>query len=81
MYDAWSICADCGEEILGFQSMGDIIQLFAIASEENTARPGPIPNSDDIALDVFRAIIGSSEWLIVPPLTGRKVSNGAFMQS
>ena len=70
---ARTVGADCGEEILGLETVGDVVKLFAVAREEKCACSGSIANADDIALYVFRAVVCGGEGLIVATLAGRGV--------
>jgi hypothetical protein len=56
--------ADRGEEILGFEAMGDVVKFFAIAGEEDGASSGPVADADYVALDVFGTVICRGEGLV-----------------
>ena len=73
MHCARAVGADCGKEILGFESMGDIVEFLAVAGEEDSPGSGTVAYADDIALDVFWAIIGGREGLVVAAMAGRGV--------
>ena len=73
MYGTRSIRANCREEILGFQTMGHVIKLFSIASEENRTRPRAIAHANYIALYVFWSVGCRCKRLIVPSLATRGV--------
>lgn len=79
MHGARAVCADSGEEVLGFETVGYVVELFAVASEEDGARAGAVANSYNVALDVGGAVGGRCEGLIVAAGTGGGVGYGGFM--
>lgn len=70
MYGAGPAGADGGEEVLRFQAMGYVVELLAIAREEDGAGAWTIADADNVALNVFRAVGGRGEGLVVAPGAG-----------
>lgn len=68
-----AVCANCRKEILGFETVRDIIELFAIAREEDGARSGAVADTNDIAGCVGRAVLRGREWLVVTPGPGGEI--------
>jgi len=62
---ARAICADSGEKVLGFEAMGYIVELLAVAGEEDCASAGAIANTYHVALDIGGAVICGGEGLVV----------------
>ena len=79
VYGARAICADSGEEVLGFETVCYVVQLFAVAGEEDGARAGAITDSYNVALGVGGAVRGWCEGLVVTAGTGRGVGYGGFV--
>lgn len=81
MNGARSIGADCRKEILAFETVSDIVELLAIASEEYAASTWSISDPNNVTLDELGTVIGAAEWLIISPLTGRSVGHRTFVQT
>ena len=79
VHGARAVCADGGEEVLSFETVSYIVELFAVASEENGACAGAVADAYHVALDVGRAVGGRCEGLVVAAGTGRGVGYGGFM--
>ena len=79
VHGARAVCADGGEEVLSFETVGYIVEFFAIASEEDGARAGAVADAYHVALDVGRAVGCRCEGLIVAAGTGRGVGYGGFV--
>ena len=67
---AGSIGTDCGKEILCFKSMGDVVELLAVACEEDRSTSRSVSNTDNVTLYILRAVTGWSEGLVEPTVTG-----------
>jgi hypothetical protein len=78
---ARSVGTDGWKEVLRFKSMGDVIELFAIAGEKYGAAPRPVSNTDNITLDILRTVGSWGEWLIETTVARRNVGNGRFVVS
>jgi hypothetical protein len=72
---------DCWKEVLRFQSMGDIIELFAVAGEKYRATSRPVSNADNITLYILWAVGSWGERLIEATVTRRDVCNRCFVIS
>ena len=72
---AWSIGADCGEEILCFQSMGNVVQLFAIAREKYRPTPGSVADANNVTLNILRTVDGWNERLVESAVPRRNVGD------
>ena len=79
MHGTRPICADGGEEILGFQAVGDVVELFAVAGEEDGASSWAVADADDVALDVFGGVVCGSERLVEAAVAGGDVREGGFV--
>ena len=79
VHGARAVCADSGEEILGFETVGYVVELFAVAGEEDGTRAGAVADSYNVALDVGGAVGGRCEGLVVTAGTGRGVGYGGFV--
>ena len=73
MHGAGTAGANRGEEILRFEAVGDVIKLFAVTGEEDSAGAWTVAETDHITLDVFGAVGGRGEGLIVASVAGRCV--------
>lgn len=71
--------ADRGEEILRFQGMRDVVELLAVAGEEDGARTWSIADAYDIATDVGRCVGRWYKGLIESAVASRGVGNRGFM--
>lgn len=65
--DAWSVSADCWEEVLILEAMYDIFKLLAVTGEEYGSRARPVPDADDVALHNLRAVLRWCERLVISP--------------
>ena len=79
VHGAGSISADCGEEVLGFEAVGYIIEFLAVAREEDRAGTRAVADTNDVALDVGRAIWSGREGLVVPAGPRGGVGYGGFV--
>ena len=79
VHSAGAVCADGGEEILSFETVGYIVEFFAVASEEDGARAGAVADAYHVALDVGGAVGRRCEGLVVAAGTGRGVGYGGFV--
>lgn len=79
MDGARPVGADGGEEVLGFEAVGDVVELLAVAGEEEGSGAGAVADADDVALDVGRAVGGRCEGLVVAALAGGGVGYGVFV--
>lgn len=70
MNRAGAVRADCRKEILGLEAMGYVVELFAVAGEEDCARTRSVPDTYDISLYVLRTVICRSKGLVVAALAG-----------
>ena len=69
----WAVCANRGEEVLALEAVCDVLESFAVASEENSTGPRAIAYTYYIALYVSWRIVRCVEWLVVSSLSGRSV--------
>ena len=74
-----AVCADGGEEILGLETVGYIVEFLAVASEEEGARAGPVTAAYLVALYVRGAVGGGGESLVVAAGTEGGVGYGGFV--
>ena len=65
-----SVRADGGEEILGFETVSNVVKLFAVPGEKDGACSGAVTDANDITLDVFGAVFCRVERLIEATVTG-----------
>ncbi len=49
--DAGPVGADRGEEVLRLEAVDDVVELLAVAREEDGARAGSVAYADNVALD------------------------------
>lgn len=56
MNAAGAVGPDCWEEILTAVVVSHILQLLAISSEEDRARPGAVSNTDHVALEEWGTV-------------------------
>ena len=66
VHGAGSVGADRGEEILGFETVGYVVEFFAVTRKEDRAGARAVADANDVALDVGRAIWSGREGLVVP---------------
>ena len=76
-----SIGAHCRKEILCFESMGDIVQLLTVASEEDCSASRSVSDTNDIALYILGAVEGWGERLIKTAVTRGYIGNGRLVVS
>lgn len=79
VHRAGSVGADRGEEVLGFEAVGYVIEFLAVACEEDRAGARAIADANDVALDVGRAIRSRREGLVVPARTRGGIGYGRFV--
>lgn len=65
VYLTWSVCADCWEEVLSLETVSDVLELLAVAGEEDGAGSWAVAATNYIALDVGRPVWSWHEWLVV----------------
>jgi hypothetical protein len=81
MHDAGAIRTDGGEEVLRLEPVDDIVELLAVAREEQGSRARTVADADNVSLNILRAVVRGSEGLVVPSVTGRSISNGVFVEA
>lgn len=79
VHGARAVCTDGGEEVLGFETVGYVVEFFAVTSKEYGARAGAVADAYHVALDVRGAVGGRCEGLVVAAGTGRGVGYGGFV--
>lgn len=79
MNNAGTIGTNRREEVLGFESLRNILKPFAVASKEYGTRPRSVSNTDNVSLDKFRAVVSALEWLVVSTGSVGKVSDGVLV--
>jgi hypothetical protein len=62
---ARSLCADCREEVLSLESVCNVVKLLAITCEKDCSCARPVPNSDNVSLNVSWSVSGRCEGLVV----------------
>lgn len=65
MDDGGTVGTDGREEILGFETMNNFVELLTVASKEDCACSWPVPNPDNIALYDRRTIWSRRERLVI----------------
>ncbi len=78
---AGSVGTNSGEEILRFQAVCYVFQLLAISSKEDGSGSRSVSDSDYVSLQELRAVVGSVERLVVPPLAVRHIGDRLFVES
>ena len=81
MDSAWSIRPNSRKEVLGFQSMSNVVQLFPIPREEYCPCSWSVSHTNYITLDVLRSIACRNEWLVKPSMAGGDVSHRRLVES
>lgn len=76
---ARAVGADGGEEVRCLEAVGDVVELLAVAREEDGAGARAVADADDVALNVGRSVGGGSEGLVVAALAGGGVGYGVFV--
>lgn len=79
MDSAGSVGTNGGKEVVGFQPVGYILELFAVACEEDGSCSRSISNADNVALYIGWSVGGSIERLIISSMATRRVCNGILM--
>ena len=79
VHSARAVCADSGEEVLGFETVGYVVEFFAVAGEEDGAGAGAVADTYHVALDVGGAVGGGCEGLVVAAGTEGGVGYGGFV--
>ena len=79
VHAARPVCADRGKEILGFEAVGDVVKLFAVAGEEDGARSRTVANANNITLDIFGGVVCRLEGLVEAAMAGGGVGQGGFV--
>ena len=77
----WTIGSDGGEEILRLETMDNVVELFAVACEEDGASSGSVADAHNVALDVFGPIEGRDKGLVIATVAARGVGYGRFVPS
>ena len=62
---ARALSANRREEVLSLESMCNIVEFLAIASEEKGSSARPVSNSDNVSLNVSGSVCGRCEGLVV----------------
>jgi hypothetical protein len=70
-----TICTDRREEVLRLEPVNNLLELFTIASEEDSTGSRTITYPNDITLHQWRTIGSRAEWLIVAAGTSRLISD------
>lgn len=78
---ARAVGADGREEVLGFQAVGDVFELFAVAREEDGSGAWTVADADHVALFVGGCVLCARERLVVAPLTCRGVRDRPLVQT
>lgn len=76
-----AVGADSRKEVLRLEPVHNLVELLAVAGEENGAGPRPVANADDVALDEARAVGGLVEGLVVMAGAVGVVCDRVFMVS
>jgi hypothetical protein len=61
--------------------MHHLLELLAIAGEEDGTCPRAVPDPNDVALHERRPIIGLVEWLVISAVTRRLIGDGRFVEA
>lgn len=75
------IGSNSGEEVLRFMTVNDVLQLLAIASEEDRTRARSIPYADHITLQKVRTIWRWCKRLVVPPMARGLVCDRSLVEA
>ena len=75
VHGAGSVGADSRKEIRCFEAVRHIVELLAIASEEDRAGAWSVADSDNISLHVLGTVGDGVEWLVVAPMTAGLVGD------
>ncbi len=81
VHDGGAVGADGGEEVVRLQAVDHVLELLAVACEEDGACPGAVANADDVALDVLRAVGGRGERLVEPAEACRQVGDRVLVEA
>jgi hypothetical protein len=73
VHAAGPVGAHGGEEVLVLEAVADVLELLAVAGEEDGARAGPIADAYYVALDIGGPVRGWGKGLVVPAVAGGKV--------
>tara|TARA_R110002003_G_scaffold2062_8_gene23977 strand:- start:3159 stop:3449 length:291 start_codon:yes stop_codon:yes gene_type:complete len=65
VYLARSIGADCGKEVLCLEAVRDVIELLAVACEEERAGARAVTDANDVSLNVGWTVSCGYERLVV----------------
>ena len=79
VHGAGSVGADRGEEVLGFEAVGYVIEFLAVTRKEDRAGAWAVADANDVTLDVGRAIWSGREGLVVPAGPWGGVGYGGFV--
>ena len=71
--------AHSGEEVLCLETVRHIIELLAVASEEDCSSARPVTNADDVSLDVCGTVCGRGERLVVATIAVGAVCDGGLV--
>ena len=74
-----SVGADGGEEILGFEAVRDVVQLFTIAGEEDGASSRAVADADDVALHILGAVFCGVKGLVEAAVAGGRIGYRGFV--
>jgi hypothetical protein len=61
--------------------VGDILELLAVASEEDCPRSWSVADTDNVALEEWRSVWGWGKWLVVSAVAGRLIGNRRFVEA
>ena len=76
---ARSLGSNGREEVLSLESMCNIVEFLAIASEKDCPSARPISNSNDISLNVSGTVCGRCKRLVVASVAVGSVRNRGFV--
>lgn len=74
-----TVGADGGEEVEGFETVGGVVEFFAVAGEEDGAGAGTVADADDVTLVEGGGVGGAGEGLVVAALAEGGVGDGVFV--
>lgn len=69
------------EEVLRSKAVGDIVELLAVASEEDGSAARPVAHANDVTLDIGRSVGSWGEGLVVSSVAGRLVRNRRLVEA
>ena len=75
MHGSWPVGTNSREEVLRPEAVDYIVELLAVASEEDGSAARSVAHAYNVSLDIRRCVGRWIEGLVVSPVAGRLIRN------